>query len=98
MLRAPELDVDLQVGSHQRGVAGQNHLPQPAGHTSFDAAQDTVAFLGCESTLPVHVELLINPYPQVLLLRAMFNPFSAQPIFVLGIAPVLTVFQAHLQV
>lgn len=27
-----ELDTGLQVGSHERGVEEQNHLPQPAGH------------------------------------------------------------------
>jgi len=48
MLGAPELDAGLQVGSHQSGAEGQNHLPRPAGHTSFDAAQDTVGLLGCE--------------------------------------------------
>ena len=36
----------------------QNHLPQPAGHASFDAAQDMVGFLGCRHTLLGHVELL----------------------------------------
>ncbi|KAK4818497.1 hypothetical protein QYF61_014227 [Mycteria americana] len=45
-----------------------------------------VGFLGCKWTLPGHVELLINQHPQVLLLRAALNPFSAQPVFVLGIA------------
>jgi len=34
-----------------------------------------------------HVELLINQYPQVLLLRAALNSFSAQPLFGLGITP-----------
>jgi len=42
MLGAPELDAGLQVGFHESGVKGQNHLPRPAGHTSLDAAQDTV--------------------------------------------------------
>ncbi|XP_075282414.1 zinc transporter ZIP13 isoform X2 [Opisthocomus hoazin] len=31
MLGAPELDAVLQVGSHESGVKGQNHLPRPAG-------------------------------------------------------------------
>ena len=57
-------------GSHNSGVKGQNHLPRPAGHTSLDAAQDTVGFLGCKHTLPAHIELLIRQYPQVLPLRA----------------------------
>ncbi|KAK4819146.1 hypothetical protein QYF61_025826 [Mycteria americana] len=52
-----------------------------------ELAQDTVVFLGYKCTLTAHVELLINQYPQVLLLRAALNPFSAQPVFVLGIAP-----------
>ncbi|NXW11080.1 T161B protein, partial [Fregetta grallaria] len=43
VLRVPELDAVLQVGSHQSRVEGQNPLPRPAGHASFDAAQDTVA-------------------------------------------------------
>jgi len=36
--------------------------------------------------LPGHVELLVNQQPQVLFLRAALNPFSAQPVFGLGIA------------
>ncbi|KAK4828770.1 hypothetical protein QYF61_000795 [Mycteria americana] len=86
MLGAPEVNVVLQVGSHESGVEGENHLPRPAGHASFDAAQDTVGLLGCKRMLPGHVELLINQHPQVLLLRAALNPFSTQPVFVLGIA------------
>ncbi|KAK4828488.1 hypothetical protein QYF61_026759 [Mycteria americana] len=48
-------------------------------------AQDTVGCLGCKCTLLGHVEFLINQHPQVLLLRAALNPFSAQHVFVLGI-------------
>ena len=47
----------LQVGSHQSGAEGQNHLPQPAGHSAFDTAQDTVGLLGCKRTLEGHLEL-----------------------------------------
>jgi len=36
------------VESHQSRVDGQNHLPQPAGHASFDASQDMVGLLGCK--------------------------------------------------
>ncbi|GAB0208383.1 cAMP-dependent protein kinase inhibitor alpha [Grus japonensis] len=46
-----------------------------------------VGFLGCKHILPAHVELLINQYPQVLLLKATLNPLSAQPVVVLGIVP-----------
>jgi len=89
VLGAPELDAGLQVGSHQSRVEGQNHLSRPAGHAAFDAAEDTVGFLGCEHTLSGHVELLVNQHPQVLLLRAALSPFSAQPVFVLARASYL---------
>ena len=88
-MRAPELDAGLQVGSHQSGAEGQNHLPQPAGHASFGAARDTIGLLGCESTLPGRVEFLVNQHHQVL--RAALNPCIPQPLFVVGIAP------AHVQ-
>jgi len=90
-LRSPELDTGLQVGSHQSRAEGQNHLPQPAGHVSSDAAQDMVGLLGCKGTLLCHTELLVNQHPHVLLSRAALNPFSAQPVFVFGIA------QTHVQ-
>jgi len=44
MLRVPELDAVLQVGSHKSRTKGQNYLAWPAGHYSLDATQDTVAF------------------------------------------------------
>jgi len=75
------------VGSHQNGAEGQKHLPRPAGHIAFDAAQDTVGLLGCENTLLAQVQLFIHQYLQDLLGRAALSSFSAQPIFVLGIAP-----------
>ncbi|KAK4827796.1 hypothetical protein QYF61_021788 [Mycteria americana] len=86
MLWASELDAVLQVGFHQSEVEGQNHLPQPAGHASFDAAQDTVGFLGCERTLLAHIQFFIHWYPQVLC-RAALNPLIAQPVSMFGIAP-----------
>ena len=52
----------LQIRSHQCRVEGQNHLPQPADHDSFGAAQDTVGFLGCKGTLLAHVQLAILQY------------------------------------
>ena len=82
MLGATELDAVLQVGSHESRIEGQNHLPQPARHSSLDATQDTVGILGCKRTLPAHVESSINP--KILLLRAALRPFSAKPVVVLG--------------
>jgi len=75
MLGAPELDAGLQVGSHQSGVEGQNHLSRPAGHAGEDAAQDTVGLLGCERTLLAHRQLFIPQSPKVLLGRAALNRF-----------------------
>uniref|UniRef100_A0A8B9EXW4 Phospholipase A2 n=1 Tax=Amazona collaria TaxID=241587 RepID=A0A8B9EXW4_9PSIT len=87
MLRTPELHTILQVRSHESRVKGQEHLPRPAGHTPFDAAQNTVGPLGCKRTLPAHVHFFINPHPQVLLHRAALNLLPAQSVAVPGIAP-----------
>ncbi|KAK4823325.1 LOW QUALITY PROTEIN: hypothetical protein QYF61_000927 [Mycteria americana] len=87
VLRAPELDTVLQVRSHQSRAEAQNHLPRPAGHTSFDAAQDTVGLLGCERTLRTHVQLFIHQYPQVLFRRAALNHIIPQPVLKPRITP-----------
>ncbi|KAK4824741.1 hypothetical protein QYF61_018213 [Mycteria americana] len=84
VLRAPELDTGFQVGSHQSRVEGQNHLPQPAGHASSDAAQDTVGLLHCKRTLLPHVQLFVHQYPQVLFHRATLNHIIPQPDPALG--------------
>ncbi|GAB0176690.1 epithelial membrane protein 1 [Grus japonensis] len=49
-------------------------------------SQDTVGFLGCKCTLSAHVELLINQHLPSPSPQAALNPFSTQPIVVLGIA------------
>ncbi|KAK4825882.1 hypothetical protein QYF61_003156 [Mycteria americana] len=87
VLRTPELDAVLQVESHQSRVEGQNHLPRPAGHASFDADQDTVGLPGCKRTLLAHVQLFIHQYPQGLLQRAALNPFIPQPILIPRVVP-----------
>ncbi|KAK4810670.1 hypothetical protein QYF61_007470 [Mycteria americana] len=87
VLRAPELDAVLQVRSHQSRAEWQNHLPRPAGHASFDAAQDTVGLLGCERTSLTHVQLFIHQYPQVLFRRAALNHIMPQPVLKPRIAP-----------
>ena len=56
VLEAPELDTVLQVESHESIVEVQDHLSQPAGHVSLEAAQDTVSLLGYKKTLPAYVE------------------------------------------
>jgi len=42
MLWASGLDAVLQMVPHKGRVEGDNNLPLPAGHPSFDAVQDTV--------------------------------------------------------
>ncbi|KAF4795087.1 SET-binding protein-like protein [Turdus rufiventris] len=42
VLETTKLDAAVMC-DHTRVVEGQNHLPQPAGHTSFDVAQDTLS-------------------------------------------------------
>ncbi|KAK4831823.1 hypothetical protein QYF61_019346 [Mycteria americana] len=95
MLGTTELNTVLQAGSHKSGVEVENHLPPPAGHTSFDAAQDTIGFLGCKCTLPGHTQFFIHQYPQVLLHRAALNPLITQLVCMLGIAPTQTGESGH---
>ncbi|KAK4828837.1 hypothetical protein QYF61_000894 [Mycteria americana] len=87
VLKTPELDAVLQVGSHQSRVEGQNHLPRPAGHAAFDAAQDMVGLLGCERTLSAHVQLFVHLCPQVLFRRAALDHIIPQPVLKPRIAP-----------
>jgi len=86
VLRAPELDARLQVGSQQRGTEGQNPLLRSAGHVAFDAGQESVDLLGCQRALSDHVQLFIHQYPQVLLDGAALNPLISQPVLILGVA------------
>jgi len=65
----------LQVRPHQCRAEGQDHLPRPAGHASFDAVQNTVDFLGCEDTVLVHVQFPIHQYPQILFWHGCASSF-----------------------
>ena len=70
-----ELNAIFQMGSHKSRVEGNNHLPQLAGHASYNTAQDMVDFLGCKHTLMTQVEFFIIQQPQVLIPEAAFSPF-----------------------
>ena len=61
--------------SHQFRIEWQDHLPHPAGHTSFDAAQGTVDFLACKGTSLAHVQRVIHQYSQLIFGRAMLYSF-----------------------
>lgn len=61
-----ELDTVLQ---------GQPHLSEPADYDYFDAAWDTVGFLGCKYIFSGHVVPLVTQHPHVFLLRAVLDLF-----------------------
>ena len=63
----------LQMRLHEGRVEGNNHLPCPRGHSSFDTVQDTFGLSGCNHTLLAQVQLLVHQDPQVLLGRATLN-------------------------
>jgi len=52
VVRTLHSNIILQVKSHQHIEEGQDHFLWPAGHNSFDAAQDMVGFLGCSEYFP----------------------------------------------
>jgi len=62
---------------------GQDHLPSPAGHTAFGAAQSAVCLLG---TFLARVQLLFRQYFHVLFSRAALNLFVPQLVLVIGVA------------
>jgi len=64
------------VGSHQRGLEGQNPLPESADHASFGAAQNKVDLLGFECTLLSHVELRSTNSPKFFLVGMLSIPSS----------------------
>ena len=71
---------------HQHRIEGQDHLPRSAGHAFFDAARDTVGFLGCKGTLLARVQLAIYRCPKVFFGRAALNPFVPQFVLEMGVA------------
>ena len=83
VLRAPELDAGLQVGSHQSRVRAAESPPSTCWPHFFRCS---TGFLGCKCTLPVHVQLFIHRYPQVLLGRAVLNAFIPQTVLISGLA------------
>jgi len=59
VLGTPGLDAVLQMVPHEGRIEGNDPLPLPAGHYTFDAAQEVVGFLGCKCTLLAHVKFFI---------------------------------------
>ena len=73
--------------STQGQSEGDHNLPFPAGHPSFDSAEDTVGLLSCKCALLVHVQLFIHQDLQVLLHRVALNVFFSQSVLISGISP-----------
>lgn len=69
VLRAPCLDIVLQVGSDEDRIERDNHLVHSAGHLSSDSVQDTVGLLIYRSTMLNCVKFFIHQNPHVLLHR-----------------------------
>lgn len=84
VLGIPGVDAVFQVGSQQS--TGLKSPPSPAAHTALDAAQVASGLLGCECTLPAHVQPLIQQHPHILLGRAALEMFIPQPLLIPGVA------------
>ncbi|KAK4828308.1 hypothetical protein QYF61_025320 [Mycteria americana] len=94
-LHGPSLDslqyvhVSLVLGSSALDTVfqGKVHLPQPAGNTPPDAAQDTISLLCCKGTLLAHVQLGVHQDPQVLFCEAAFKLSGSQHILEHEVVP-----------
>ena len=71
----------LQMRPHKGRAERDNHLSHSAGHSSFDAAQDSVGLLKL-----AHVKLSIHQNLQVLPCRSALNEFFFQSVLLSGIA------------
>jgi len=83
VLGAPGLDTVLQLRPHKGRIEGANPLPLPADHPAVDAAQNTVGFLGCKSTLLAHAQLFIIRIP---IYMVAFSKYFSQSVLMSGIA------------
>lgn len=75
VLGAPELNAVLEVGGHVSRT-DNNHFTWPSGHISFEAAHDTVDFVGCKHALLDNVKVPIHQHPQVIILRATLKKLN----------------------
>jgi len=75
---SPDLDTALQMWPHQGREEGEDHLPQPVGHTLCNAPQDGIGLLGHKGTLLAHGQPVVLWDTQVLLLQSSFP--AGQPL------------------
>ena len=78
VLGTPGLDIVLQTGPY-KGQSRQSPS-SPCCHPSVDAAQNTVGFLGCKSTLLVRVKFFIHQDFQVLSCSAVLKELLSQSV------------------
>lgn len=55
----PDLNAVLQMGPQKGRAKGDSHFPHPAGHFSFDTAQNTAGLIGCKRILLAHVKVQV---------------------------------------
>ena len=86
VLKARGMDTELQVGPQKGRVEGNNQLPCPAGHPSFNASQDKAGLLSCKCTLLACIKLFIHQNAKVLLHGAALREFFSHSLHTMGIA------------
>jgi len=84
---SPELDAALQMFPHQRRAEGEDHLPWPAGHTLFNAPQDTIGLLVHKVTLLDHGQPVVHQHTPVLFCRAPFQNAIPLPVLICVFIP-----------
>ncbi|NXX18361.1 TNPO1 protein, partial [Podargus strigoides] len=77
-IRHPKLHTVLELGLQQCSVEGDNRLPRQASYAVLDVRQDMISPFGCQGTLLTHIQLAINPNPQISFRGAIFQPLVPQ--------------------
>ena len=71
----------------ERRAEHSNPCPRPAGDAVLEAAQDAVAPPGCQGPCLNHVQLAIDPNPQIALCRAALQPLVPPTLRSARVAP-----------
>jgi len=66
------------MGPHKDRVEEDNYILHPAGHSSFDPAQETFVLPGCKLTLLAHIKLLVHQNLKILLHWAALNEYFSK--------------------
>ena len=77
VLRTPLLDAVLYMRPHQHVAEGQDHLPYPAGHASFDAAKVQLLFWAVRAHCWLMSSLPSSSIPRSFLALFLYSPACA---------------------